>query len=127
MLERIKLQGREAQCPICNEVFTSDAMCELHKLYGPKGQRGKGHQFARADCVYPATIGMVVKEKRGHQFWTKPIPEETKWWPKAEVPEEGAPPKVQSLTCLTCGIVWERPAQRGRPPRFCVKCKEAQD
>lgn len=32
-------------------------------------------------------------------------------------------PRVQTLTCLRCGISWERPVTRGYPPSTCVDCK----
>lgn len=116
---KVVLKGKQAQCPLCDRVFKSDGMCELHKLYRPAGAT-KGREFAKARCVDPTTIGMVSKEG----VWTKPIPEEAKWW--ANNP---AAPKatVHVLTCATCGKEWERPAQRGRKPHNCPECAAAKE
>ena len=104
------LKGRMAQCPICDRVFTSDAMCEKHKPYAtPKTD----------ECKDPATISMVQRE-RG---WTVPVPDDVKWWGATTTYEPKGP---QVLTCEACGVVWERPAQRGRKPSLCVYCKEKQ-
>lgn len=31
--------------------------------------------------------------------------------------------KTMTLHCTTCGEDWQRPAQRGRPPKVCPDCK----
>jgi len=111
-MNRVELRGREAQCPLCDRVFTSDSTCEMHKKYG-----------ARTTCVAPESIGMVTKEAsydRGFHIYTMPIPEELKWW-KPGVEKVPAGPQV--LTCATCGVEWERPAQRGRKPHNCPDCR----
>lgn len=82
-------------------------MAEKHKPYAtPKTKT----------CKSPADIGMVERD-RG---WTIPVPEDAKWWGTATKPEPAGP---QTLTCTSCGITWERPAQRGRKPRLCEVCK----
>lgn len=50
--------------------------------------------------------------------------------PKRETAEPfvatlGLKTKMMSLTCSKCAVVWERPSQRGRPPKFCSTCKPA--
>lgn len=102
------LTGRQAQCPLCGLVFTSDASCERHKSYNGRG--------GKASCVHPSTIGMVERE-RG---WTLPLPESAKTW-AGGAPYVPAGP--QTLTCAACGSAWERPAQRGRKPRNCPDCR----
>lgn len=109
MSVRVELTGRQAQCVLCGLVFTSDNGCEKHKSYNGRG--------GAASCVHPSTLGMVERE-RG---WTTPLPEEAKTWTTNAVPYVPAGPQV--LTCGTCGIVWERPAQRGRKPLRCEKCR----
>lgn len=117
---RYPLQGRESQCPICDLVFKSDGICESHKRYREDGAK-RGREFKSAQCVHPSTIGMVAKiNPRGFEVWTKPVPEDAKWWGEAKPRSD-----TMELTCGMCGIVWERPSQRGRPPKFCDKCKEA--
>ena len=118
---QVTLHGGEAQCPICDLVFKSDKQCELHKRYREEGAK-RGREFDRARCVHPSTIGMVAKiNARGVETWVKPVEEDAQWWPTTQVERK----LTQELTCISCGIVWERPAQRGRPPKQCAKCKEA--
>jgi hypothetical protein len=31
--------------------------------------------------------------------------------------------KVQTFICESCGITWERPSSRGRPPKICSECR----
>lgn len=103
------LKGRQAQCPICSLIFTSDAMCEKHKPYAnPKTD----------NCKDPASISMVLRD-RG---WTVPVPDDAKWW-STTTKAEAVPAGPQILTCAECNIVWERPAQRGRKPKLCGACK----
>lgn len=55
-------KGREAQCPICMRLFSSDTACERHKPYSePKSTH----------CKPPASLGMIAIEKRGLPIWTK--------------------------------------------------------
>lgn len=104
---RVELSGRQAQCVICDRVFTSDAGCERHKSYNGRG--------GKATCVDPASLGMVERE-RG---WTQPLPESAKTWATSEPYVPAGP---QTLTCARCGVVWERAAQRGRKPNNCISC-----
>lgn len=114
MKVRVELRGRESQCPVCDRIFTSDVICEKHKSYSGN----------RTVCADPVSLGMVEKEAssdRGFKLWTLPIPEELQWWNKAPG-EAPAPAGPQVLTCARCGVVWERPAQRGRKPHNCASC-----
>lgn len=108
-MSKVELSGRQAQCVLCDLVFTSDNGCEKHKTYNGRG--------GSATCVHPSTLGMVERE-RG---WTTPLPESAMTWAVNAVPVEPAGPQV--LTCTTCGVVWERAAQRGRKPHSCPDCK----
>lgn len=105
------LKGKQAQCPICDLIFTSNNACEVHKRYRDEEK----HEYPNAKCVHPSTIGMVERE-RG---WTVPLPEDAKTWSTQTYEPKGP----QILTCESCSVIWERPAQRGRKPKLCVDCK----
>lgn len=53
-------KGREAACPICWRMFTSDSACEMHKPYRkPQGPV----------CKDPLDLAMVSHERRGLAIW----------------------------------------------------------
>ncbi len=112
-MSRVELTGRQAQCVLCGLIFTSDNGCERHKSYNGRG--------GKASCVHPSTLGMVERE-RG---WTTPLPESAQTWKVEGAVSIYVPAGPQVLTCSTCGIVWERAAQRGRKPLRCDKCRAA--
>lgn len=58
---------REAQCPICWRIFSSDVSCEGHKDYRTTNI-----------CIDPTTIGYIAVEKHGRPVWKKPMDAETR-------------------------------------------------
>ena len=54
--------GREAQCPLCLRMFTSDTVCEQHKPYT---------RPETMHCKTPTSLGMIAIERRGLPIWTR--------------------------------------------------------
>ncbi len=53
-------KGREAQCPRCWKLFSSDTSCEMHKSY---------RRPVTETCKDPAAIGFQAFERRGLVVW----------------------------------------------------------
>lgn len=63
---RVRLYGKESECPICYRIFGSDSACEKHKPYA-KPRTGT--------CKDPAGIGMEIRLRRGTvAVWVRPMP-----------------------------------------------------
>ena len=64
---KVKLVGKEAQCPICGRVFSTDSAAELHKPYtSPKTQI----------CKDPGSVGLQYRTRRETVgVWVHPAPE----------------------------------------------------
>lgn len=58
-------KGKEAQCPICWRIFSSDRNAEAHKPYA------RPHTPA---CKDPSVLGMKVQERRGLRVWMRDVP-----------------------------------------------------
>lgn len=62
------LRRNEFQCPCCDRVFTSDALCEAHKTYRVVDEWGS----EEVDCADPASLGLVSEKRGGLEVWMTP-------------------------------------------------------
>lgn len=62
------LRGKEAQCPLCEEVFSTDRNCEAHKPWSKP---------ITETCKDPASVGLKKQVRRNEvQVWYRPLPPE---------------------------------------------------
>lgn len=59
--------NKEAQCPICWRMFSTDRNCERHKPYSKRNGTQPGEY-----CKNPEDVGLVQEERRGFAVWKEP-------------------------------------------------------
>lgn len=99
------MAGAWSKCNVCGEEFAGLGPFDLHlrENYG----RVKSKKFI--ECVPPKSVGLK-KDRNGY-------------WGGMNDAVDVRPAHAQVLECAKCGILWERPKQKGRLPKMCDDCR----
>ncbi len=101
------MAGSWSKCGLCKEEFSGVGPFDAHQKldYGNKDSR----RFVT--CIPPAKVGLTINDNG--------------YWGGIATMTAVRTAHAQVLECAKCGIIWERPSQKGRFPKFCPKCKES--